>query len=77
MQIKGLREFRFPFLYSLWLRSSGKLQGLGWKMLTDVWEQIIGTIFKGKKVLLNCLVLDDWTDILSRNVGKRLRANTS
>jgi hypothetical protein len=50
------------------------LEGLGWKMLTDVSEQLIGAIFKGKKVLL---VLDDGTDILSRNVGKRLRANTS
>jgi len=54
------------------LYSSGILRSAAWYYITDVSLQPIVPLFKGQTVFLNCFSLEDWTESLSRNVGKKL-----
>ena len=48
------------------------LRSLQWQFLTDVSGKRIGHIFNGQGFWDRFLTLEDWTDRLSRNVGKEL-----
>jgi hypothetical protein len=68
-------DFRLPPLWKLGLLSSGMLRSASWLLVTEVSGQTIGTIFKGQAVhgnlalFLDCLVLKDEPNRLSRNIS--------
>jgi len=61
----GMRDFRLPLRCEWYLCSFGILSIVEGQFLTDVLGQPLGPILKGQ-------VLQDETDRLSRNVGKKL-----
>jgi len=61
---ENIRDFRLPPRGKRVRHSSEMLRGLRWYLFTDVSGQHMVPIF------LECLTLEDWTDRLSRNVGR-------
>ena len=57
------------------LEPSGPLQvcnGTDFLFFIDVWEHSVVPIFEGQAFFLDCLVLNDGDDMLSRNMGNNL-----
>ena len=54
------------------MHSYGILRSLEWYFETDVSGKPTPYIFKGQALQEDCLTLEDETDKLSRNVGKKL-----
>jgi hypothetical protein len=56
----------------------GVLRGIGWYLVTDVSGQTVGLIFRGvkqsRKERNDCMIVEDGTDGLSRNVGNQVPA---
>jgi len=65
-----MADFRLPQSRKWTLRPSGTSRNVDGKVVTDVSEQPISSIFKIKQsVQLGVLNLDEGTDRLSRNFG--------
>jgi hypothetical protein len=67
-----LTEFWLQQLRKWDLRSFCILRSVQWEFTADVSGQHTGSIFNGHAVFLNYLTVEDGTDRLSRNVGKKL-----